>query len=123
MCCHSSALLHELWKLFLISPNRTSMKKQRITGLMLIFIPMLTGMTPANKHNNLYKIAIWHGLHNELYDTSGHKDVGRKIDLRKEAKLTASHHTTEWVIGNAIDGNPNTQWIGEDQPLSWQPTN
>src|SRR5690606_29804215 len=50
-------------------------------------------------------------------------NLGRKINLQKEAKLTASHHTTEWVITNAIDGDPKTQWIGEDQPLSWQPTN
>ena len=99
------------------------MKKQRITGLMLIFLPLLTGMTPVHRHNELFTIALWQALQNESSDTSGHKDVGRKIDLRKEAKLTASHHTTEWVIGNAIDGNPATQWIGEDQPLSWQPTN
>lgn len=51
------------------------------------------------------------------------KDVGRKIDLSTEAKLTASHTTTEWVIANAIDGNPETQWIGEGHPLTWQPTN
>ena len=50
-------------------------------------------------------------------------NVGRKIDLKTEAKLTASHHTTEWVIENAFDGDFSTQWIGEDQPLSWQPTN
>ena len=52
-----------------------------------------------------------------------HDKVGRKIDLKKEAKLTASHHTTEWVIERAYDGDLSTQWIGEDQPLSWQPTN
>ena len=59
----------------------------------------------------------------QITDPSLEKKVGRKINLSTEAKLTASHHTTEWVIGNAIDGDPNTQWIGEDQPLSWQPTN
>lgn len=56
-------------------------------------------------------------------DSVRHKKVGRKVDLRTEAKLTASHHTTEWVIERAIDGDLSTQWIGEDQPLSWQPTN
>lgn len=57
------------------------------------------------------------------FDSSGKTPVGRKINLATEAKLTASHTTTEWKIQNATDGNPSTQWIGEDQPLSWQPTN
>ncbi|MEX2235294.1 MAG: discoidin domain-containing protein [Cyclobacteriaceae bacterium] len=58
-----------------------------------------------------------------LPDSTGKNDVGRKINLKEEAKLTASHHTTEWVIERAFDGDLSTQWIGEDQPLSWQPTN
>ncbi len=48
---------------------------------------------------------------------------GIRIDLSKEAKLTASHTTTEWKIENAIDGDLKTQWIGEGHPLTWQPTN
>ena len=59
----------------------------------------------------------------QITDPSITKKAGRKVNLTTEAKLTASHHTTEWVIGNAIDGDPQTQWIGEDQPLDWQPTN
>jgi len=53
--------------------------------------------------------------------------VGPKIDLAKEAKLTASHTTEtptkEYDIRNAIDGNPSTTWVGKGQPLTWQPTN
>ena len=56
-------------------------------------------------------------------DSSIKNPVGARIDLKKEAKLTASHHTTVWVIENAYDRDWKTQWIGEDQPLSWQPTN
>lgn len=50
-------------------------------------------------------------------------ETGRKIDLSAEAKLTASHTTTEWKIENAIDGDLKTQWVGEGHPLTWQPTN
>ena len=56
-------------------------------------------------------------------DAAGKKNAGRKINLATEAKLTASHTTAEWKIQNAVDGNPKTVWIGEDQPLTWQPTN
>ena len=59
----------------------------------------------------------------QITDLSTGEKAGRKIDLATEAKLTASHHTTEWVIGNAIDGDPKTQWVGEGHPLTWQPTN
>jgi hypothetical protein len=58
-----------------------------------------------------------------ITDPSAGVKSGRKINLATEAKLTASHHTTEWVIGNAIDGDPKTQWVGEGHPLTWQPTN
>lgn len=54
---------------------------------------------------------------------TGKMNVGRKINLATEARLTASHTTAEWKIQNAVDGDPKTVWIGEDQPLSWQPTN
>jgi hypothetical protein len=50
-------------------------------------------------------------------------DAARKVDLSTEAKLTASHTTAEWKIGNAIDGDLKTQWVGEGHPLTWQPTN
>ena len=56
-------------------------------------------------------------------DSSHKKPVGRKINLATEAKLTASHHTTEWVVENAVDNISTTQWVGEDQPLTSQPTN
>ena len=56
-------------------------------------------------------------------DSPINENVGRKINLASEASLTASHTTTEWKIANAIDGNPETQWIGEGHPLTWQPTN
>ena len=56
-------------------------------------------------------------------DSSHKKPVGRKINLATEAKLTASHHTTEWIIENAVDNISTTQWVGEDQPLTSQPTN
>lgn len=89
------------------------MKKLPVTGLVLLIISVLF-MSLSNGGS---------GSPDILTADTSHGNVGRKIDLKKEAKLTASHHTTEWVIGNAIDGNPATQWIGEDQPLSWQPTN
>ncbi|MEX2233087.1 MAG: discoidin domain-containing protein [Cyclobacteriaceae bacterium] len=56
-------------------------------------------------------------------DKKVNAQAGRKIDLSVEAKLTASHTTTEWKIQNAIDGDPKTQWVGEGHPLTWQPTN
>ncbi len=88
-------------------PNCFTMKKLSVTGLTLLFVLLFSEP----------------GLANNVADTMRQRNVGRKIDLKKEAKLTASHHTTVWVIENAIDGDTSTQWIGEDQPLSWQPTN
>src|SRR5688572_15764522 len=74
--------------------------------------------TANTSHENLTDINI-----SVSSDSSIKNSVGAKIDLKKEAKLTASHHTTVWKIENAYDGDWTTQWIGEDQPLSWQPTN
>jgi hypothetical protein len=102
------------------------MKKLPVTGILLTFLPLLLGMKDRSGFNETYdlnKFIPAKTVSNFSVDTSGNTRIGRKVDLTKEATLTASHHTTEWVIGNAIDGNPATQWIGEDQPLSWQPTN
>jgi len=48
-----------------------------------------------------------------------------KIDLASRAKIFASHATPgdEFKIENAIDGNPETKWVGEAHPLSFQPAN
>jgi hypothetical protein len=49
----------------------------------------------------------------------------RKMDLRSEARIYASHATPgeEFKIENAIDGDPETKWVGEAHPLSFQPAN
>src|SRR5688500_8440897 len=51
--------------------------------------------------------------------------VDRKIDLQREARILASHATPgdEFKIENAIDGDPETKWVGEAHPLSFQPAN
>jgi hypothetical protein len=48
-----------------------------------------------------------------------------QINLLREAKIFASHATPgdEFKIENAIDGNPDTKWVGEAHPLSFQPAN
>lgn len=48
-----------------------------------------------------------------------------KINLAKEARIFASHATPgdEFKIENAIDGDPETKWVGEAHPLSFQPAN
>ena len=48
-----------------------------------------------------------------------------KIDLARGAKVFASHVTpgAEFAIANAIDGDAETKWVGEDHPLMLQPTN
>ncbi|MBM3835124.1 MAG: discoidin domain-containing protein [Verrucomicrobia bacterium] len=48
-----------------------------------------------------------------------------KIDLARDAKIFASHATPgdEFKIENAIDGNPETKWVGEAHPLTFQPAN
>jgi len=55
----------------------------------------------------------------------GKKEMGARIDLAKEAKLTASHTTAggDYEIEHAVDGNPATAWVGKGQPLTWQPSN
>ena len=86
--------------------------------LTLIFI--LGALTKGEGQNN--DVARQYPV-THITDPSVGVKSSRKIDLATEAKLTASHHTTEWVIGNAVDGDLKTLWIGEDQPLDWQPTN
>src|SRR5688500_9423955 len=51
--------------------------------------------------------------------------VDRKIDLQREARILASHATPgdEFRIENAIDNDPETKWVGEAHPLSFQPAN
>jgi hypothetical protein len=51
--------------------------------------------------------------------------AAEKIDLQKEARIYASHATPgdEFKIENAIDGDPETKWVGEAHPLSFQPAN
>src|SRR5688500_12672879 len=51
--------------------------------------------------------------------------VDRKIDLQREARILASHATPgdEFRIENAIDKDPETKWVGEAHPLSFQPAN
>src|SRR5688572_33313598 len=48
-----------------------------------------------------------------------------RIDLRTEARIFASHATPgdEFRIENAIDKDPETKWVGEAHPLSFQPAN
>jgi hypothetical protein len=48
-----------------------------------------------------------------------------KVDLARRAKVFASHATpaAEFAIENAIDGDPESKWVGESHPLSFQPTN
>jgi hypothetical protein len=96
------------------------MKKNYFKRKLLIFILVFTALTQVNGQNNdaSLKYPVTH-----ITDLSVEKKIGRKIDLATEAKLTASHHTTEWVIGNAVDGDLKTLWIGEGHPLTWQPTN
>lgn len=52
-------------------------------------------------------------------------DNDRRINLQTEARIFASHATPgdEFKIENAIDGNPETKWVGEAHPLSFQPAN
>jgi len=47
-----------------------------------------------------------------------------RVDLARHARIFASHATPgeEFQIGNAMDGNPETKWVGEGHPLSFQPT-
>src|SRR5688500_19888836 len=51
--------------------------------------------------------------------------VDRKIDLQSEARIFASHATPgdEFRIENTIDNDPETKWVGEAHPLSFQPAN
>lgn len=49
----------------------------------------------------------------------------RRIDIQTEARIFASHATpgAEFRIENAVDGDPETKWVGEAHPLSFQPAN
>src|SRR5688572_24362036 len=49
----------------------------------------------------------------------------RKINLQTEARIFVSHATPgdEFRIENAIDNDPETKWVGEAHPLSFQPAN
>ena len=51
--------------------------------------------------------------------------AAEKMDLRSEARIYASHATPgdEFRIENAVDGDPETKWVGEAHPLSFQPAN
>src|SRR5688572_4780866 len=55
----------------------------------------------------------------------GAENPDRKINLQSEARIFASHATPgeEFRIENAIDGNPETKWVGEAHPLTFQPAN
>jgi len=48
-----------------------------------------------------------------------------RVDLARHARIFASHATPgeEFQIGNAIDGNAETKWVGESHPLGFQPAN
>ena len=48
-----------------------------------------------------------------------------RIDLAANARVFTSHVTPgdEFAIANAVDGDPETKWVGEGHPLTWQPTN
>ena len=47
-----------------------------------------------------------------------------RVDLARHATISASHATPgeEFAIKNAIDGDPETKWVGESHPLGFQPT-
>src|SRR5262245_59064131 len=51
-------------------------------------------------------------------------ESGGRIDLRG-VRIVASHATPgdEFKVENAIDGDPETKWVGEAHPLSFQPAN
>ena len=53
------------------------------------------------------------------------ENVSRKIDLRTEARILASHATPgeEFKIENTVDSDPETKWVGEAHPLTFQPAN
>lgn len=53
------------------------------------------------------------------------QSAASKIDLRTGARIVVSHATPgeEFRIENAIDGDPETKWVGESHPLSFQPAN
>jgi hypothetical protein len=99
------------------------MKRIYLTLLLLTGPLLLIGVSATAQRDLASAKRANDNSRKEAADSVGDVKLGRKIDLKNEATLTASHHTTEWVIGNAVDGDLSTQWIGEDQPLSWQPTN
>ncbi len=47
-----------------------------------------------------------------------------RVDLTRHARICSSHATpgAEFDVRNAIDGDPETKWVGESHPLGFQPS-
>lgn len=95
-------------------------KKIRASSRRLLFFQIVFAVAP------LWAVAVSETPVAEPAASPLRTDLGTdRINLARDARIFASHATPgdEFKIENAIDGRPETKWVGEAHPLPFQPAN